>query len=42
MGIGHDRQLVWLDEDGDGLQDVGEGGIPNVTVELRNSRTAAP
>ncbi len=25
---------VWLDEDGDGLQDAGESGIPNVKVEL--------
>lgn len=25
---------VWLDEDGDGDQDAGEHGIPNVTVEL--------
>ncbi|GAB4578212.1 MAG: hypothetical protein Fur0022_09460 [Anaerolineales bacterium] len=27
---------VWLDEDGDGVQDAGEAGIPNVTVELRD------
>jgi len=27
---------VWLDENGDGVQDAGEAGIPNVTVELRN------
>ncbi|MBN1304051.1 MAG: carboxypeptidase regulatory-like domain-containing protein [Anaerolineales bacterium] len=27
---------VWLDEDGDGLQDAGETGIPNVTLELRD------
>jgi uncharacterized repeat protein (TIGR01451 family) len=27
---------VWLDEDGDGIQDAGEDGIPNVTVELRD------
>ena len=25
---------VWLDEDGDGVQDAGETGIPNVTVTL--------
>lgn len=25
---------VWLDEDGDGVQDAGEAGIPNVTVVL--------
>ncbi|MCO6457238.1 MAG: carboxypeptidase regulatory-like domain-containing protein, partial [Pirellulaceae bacterium] len=25
---------VWLDEDGDGVQDAGEDGIPNVTVTL--------
>lgn len=28
---------VWLDENGDGRQDAGEAGIPNVTVELWNS-----
>ncbi len=28
--------LVWLDLDGDGVRDVGEPGIPNVTVELRD------
>ena len=27
---------VWLDADGDGVQDAGEPGIGNVTVELRN------
>ena len=27
---------VWLDVDGDGVQDVGEPGIANVTVELRD------
>ncbi len=27
---------IWLDEDGDGVQDAGEPGIPNVTVELRD------
>ncbi len=26
--------LVWLDVDGDGVQDVGEPGLPNVTVRL--------
>ena len=25
---------VWLDEDGDGDQDAGEAGIPNVKVQL--------
>lgn len=25
---------VWLDEDGDGVQDAGEAGIPNLNVEL--------
>lgn len=25
---------VWIDTDGDGVQDTGEAGIPNVTVEL--------
>ena len=28
---------VWLDEDGDGVQDAGEDGIPGVTVNLRDS-----
>ncbi|MCP4201632.1 MAG: DUF11 domain-containing protein, partial [bacterium] len=28
--------LVWLDVDGDGLRDLGEPGISNVTVELLN------
>ncbi len=28
---------VWLDENGDGVQDAGEAGIPNVTVQLLNS-----
>ncbi|MBN1811400.1 MAG: carboxypeptidase regulatory-like domain-containing protein [Anaerolineae bacterium] len=28
---------VWLDEDGDGDQDAGEVGIPNVVVELYNA-----
>ena len=27
---------IWLDEDADGVQDAGEAGIPNVTVELRD------
>ena len=31
--------LVWLDEDGDGLQDWNEGGIPNVTVHLWRNDT---
>ncbi len=25
---------VWLDEDGDGVQDAGEAGVPNVTLSL--------
>ncbi len=33
---------VWLDEDGNGLQDGDEGGIPGVTIELlRNGETVA-
>ncbi len=28
---------VWLDENGNGYQDAGEAGIPNVTVELWNA-----
>jgi protocatechuate 3,4-dioxygenase beta subunit len=28
---------VWLDENGDGMQDAGEAGIANVVVELYNS-----
>jgi len=28
---------VWLDEDGNGIQDAGEAGIPNVTVQLWNA-----
>ncbi|MFO1430472.1 MAG: SdrD B-like domain-containing protein [Candidatus Competibacteraceae bacterium] len=28
---------VWLDENGNGVQDAGEDGIANLTVELRNS-----
>ena len=28
---------VWLDLDGDGVQDAGESGIPNVTVYLKDS-----
>lgn len=28
--------FVWKDEDGDGCQDVGELGIPDVTVNLKN------
>jgi uncharacterized repeat protein (TIGR01451 family) len=28
---------VWLDENSDGLQDAGEPGIANVTVQLKNS-----
>jgi uncharacterized repeat protein (TIGR01451 family) len=33
--------LVWLDEDGNGYQDAGEAGIPNVTVQLWNSTHTA-
>lgn len=28
---------VWLDEDGNGIQDAGEAGLPNITVQLWNS-----
>jgi protocatechuate 3,4-dioxygenase beta subunit len=28
---------VWFDNDGNGVQDTGEPGIPSVTIELRNS-----
>ncbi|MCI5165216.1 MAG: DUF11 domain-containing protein, partial [Candidatus Electrothrix sp. GM3_4] len=28
---------IWLDENGDGIQDAGEAGIPNVMLELRDS-----
>lgn len=35
--VGSIGNSVWLDEDGNGLQDPGETGIPNVTVELWNS-----
>jgi len=31
---------VWLDENGDGVQDAGEAGIPNAVVELRSSSGA--
>jgi len=34
--------LVWLDENGNGLQDTGDGGIPGVKIELvRNGETVA-
>jgi len=29
--------ILWLDTDGDGIQNVGEAGLPNVTVFLFNS-----
>ena len=29
--------FVWLDLDGDGVQDAGEPGLGGVTVELRDS-----
>ncbi|MBK8444763.1 MAG: DUF11 domain-containing protein [Sphingobacteriales bacterium] len=32
--LGSIGDYVWLDEDGDGVQDAGEQGIPNVTVTL--------
>ncbi len=32
---------VWLDEDGDGDQDAGEAGIPNVMVTLTGTDTSA-
>ena len=32
--------LVWLDEDCDGIQDDGEPGIPGVTVELKDASGA--
>ena len=32
--------FVWLDQDGDGLQDVSEPGIANVTVQLYNGSGA--
>jgi hypothetical protein len=32
--------LVWNDRDQDGLQDVGESGIPNVSVELYDAKKA--
>ncbi len=31
---------VWLDENSDGVQDAGEDGLANVTVELRNASAA--
>ncbi|YCM45720.1 SdrD B-like domain-containing protein [Verrucomicrobiaceae bacterium 227] len=31
---------VWLDENSDGLQDVGEPGLPNVSVQLKDSTGA--
>jgi uncharacterized repeat protein (TIGR01451 family) len=35
-GAGVIGDRIWLDEDSDGLQDAGEPGIANVTVELRD------
>jgi uncharacterized repeat protein (TIGR01451 family) len=32
--------LVWEDDDGDGIQDAGESGIANVTVELIDTATS--
>jgi len=31
---------IWLDENGDGVQDPGEAGIPNLKVELRDATGA--
>ncbi len=31
---------VWLDTDGDGVQDIGEPGLPNVVVELKDGAGA--
>ena len=33
---------VWLDTDGDGVQDIGEAGIPNVEVSLRVDDDGTP
>jgi len=38
--LGSIGNYVWLDEDGDGDQDAGEMGIPNMRVELRNASGA--
>ncbi len=35
-GMGTIGNIVWLDENGDGIQDAGEPGIAGVTVELRD------
>jgi hypothetical protein len=35
--LGSIGNRVWLDEDSNGYQDEGEDGIPNVTVQLKNS-----
>ena len=35
--LGAIGNYVWLDEDGDGDQDAGEAGIPNVKVELMHA-----
>ena len=34
IGAGAIGDRVWLDENGDGVQDAGEAGIPNLTVTL--------
>ena len=36
-GTGAVEGTVWSDADGDGIQDPGEVGIPDVTVELRGT-----
>ena len=39
--LGAIGNYVWLDEDGDGDQDAGEAGIPNVQVVLTGTYTPA-
>ncbi len=38
--VGAIGNRVWVDEDSNGFQDKGEDGIPNVTVQLKNSAGA--
>ncbi len=40
--LGSIGNYVWLDEDGDGDQDAGESGIPNVLVTLTNGWKPTP
>jgi hypothetical protein len=40
-GTGSIGDRVWLDEDGDGVQDAGEDGIAGVTVNLRDPNSGA-